>query len=87
MFERLMYNRLLDYVNANDILYPNQFGFREKHSTYMALLKLIDDILEEIDNKNVSIGVFIDLSTAFDTINHDILIKKLNSARYCSRMA
>ena len=74
-----MYNRLLDYVNANNILYPNQFGFREKHSTYIALLKLIDDISEEIDNKNFSIGVFIDLSKAFDTINHDILIKKLNS--------
>ena len=74
-----MYNRLLDYVNANNILYPNHFGFREKHSTYMALLKLIDDILEEIDNKNFSIGVFIDLSKALDTINHYILIKKLNS--------
>ena len=78
-FERLMYNRLLDYVNANNIPYPNQFGFREKHSTYMALLKLIDNISEEIDNKNFFIGVFIDLSKAFDTINHDILIKKWNS--------
>ena len=45
----------------------------------MALLKLIDDILEEIDNTNFSIGLFIDLSKAFDTINHDILIKKLIS--------
>ena len=45
----------------------------------MALLKLIDDISEEIDNKHFSIGVFINLSKAFDTINHDILIKKLNS--------
>ena len=72
LFERLMYNWLLDYVNANNILYPNQFGFREKHSTYMALLKLIDDISEEIDNK-------IFFQKAFDTINHDILINKLDS--------
>ena len=57
-----MYNRLLDYVNSNNILYLNQFGFRKKHSTYMALLKLIDDISEEIDKKNLSIGVFIDQS-------------------------
>ena len=55
MFERLMYNRLLDYVNANNTLYPNQISFRKKHSTYMALLKLIDDISEEIDNKNSSL--------------------------------
>ena len=79
MFQHLMYNRLLDYVNANNILYPNQFGFREKHSTYMALLKLKDDISEEIDNTNFFIGIFIDLSKSFDIINHDILIKKLNS--------
>ena len=57
IFERLMYNRILDYVNANNILNPNQFGFREKHSTYTALPKLIDDISEEIDNNNFSIGV------------------------------
>ena len=47
-----MYNRLLDNVNVNNILSLNQFGFREKHSTYMALLKLIDDMFEEVDNKN-----------------------------------
>ena len=74
-----MHNLLLDYVNTNNNLSPNQFGFREKHSTYMALLKLIDDISEEIDNKNFSVSVFIDLSKAFDTINHDIVIKKLNA--------
>ena len=63
IFECLMYIRLLNYVkNINNILSPNQFSFREKHSTYMALLKLIDDISEEIDNKNFSVGVFIHLS-------------------------
>ena len=68
-----MYSRLLDYVKANNILFPNQFG---ETFTYMALLKLIDDISEEID-KNISF--FFNLPKAFDTINHDILIKKLNS--------
>ena len=58
MFERLTCNRLLVYVNANNILYQNQIGFREKKSTYMTLLKLIDDISEEIDNKNFSIGFY-----------------------------
>ena len=75
-----MYNLLLDYFNANNILYPNQFGFGEKHSTYSTyvLIKLIDNIAEEIDNNNFSIAVFIDLQKAFDTINHDNLITKLN---------
>ena len=72
-----MYNQLLDYVNTNNILSLNQFGFREKHATCMVLLKLIDDISEKIDNRHFSVGVFIDLSKAFDTTNRDILIKKI----------
>ena len=73
--EKLMYNRLLTYLN--DILVQNQYGFRAKHSTYMALLQLADDISNELDLKNNSIGTFIDLSKAFDTIDHALLIKKL----------
>ena len=53
-----MYNRLLDYLNKNYILCHNQYGFREKHSTYMALLNMIDDISNELNNNNYSIGVF-----------------------------
>ena len=48
----LMSNRLLDYQNTNDILVPNQLGFREKCSTYLAILELVDDISEQLDNKN-----------------------------------
>jgi hypothetical protein len=78
IFERIMYNRLLNYLQTKDILAQNQYGFRDKHSTYMALLSLVDDISEELNNKNYSIGIFIDLSKAFDTINHKLLIRKLN---------
>ena len=56
----------------------NQYGFREKHSTFLALLKLIDDISNEVNNTIYSIGIFIDLSKAFDTIDHSLLIKKLH---------
>jgi hypothetical protein len=80
ILEKIMYNRLLKYLNSHKVLVQNQYGFRERHSTYMALLKLVDDISEQMDNKNYSIGVFIDLSKAFDTINHSLLLKKL--ARY-----
>lgn len=77
IIERLMYNRTLDFLNKNEILAKNQYGFRENHSTSMALIKLIDQITEELNNKQFSIGIFIDLSKAFDTIDHSILIQKL----------
>ena len=73
-----MYNRVLYFLSINDILVKNQYGFREKRSTYMALLQIVDDIFSELDTKNNSIGVFIDLSKAFDTIDHKLLIKKLS---------
>ena len=52
------------------------YGFRENHSTYMALLKILDQISQEIDNHKYSIGLFLDLSKAFDTTDHHILLQK-----------
>ena len=60
--ERLMYNHLINYLDANKIIVDNQYGFRKEHSTYMALLKMINDITNELEKKNYSLGVFIDLS-------------------------
>jgi len=76
ILEKLMFSRLLNFINNNNILCENQFGFREKHSTYMALLNIIDQITQQLDSKAFSLGIFIDLSKAFDTIDHSILIKK-----------
>ena len=59
------------------MLVENQFGFRQGHSTYMALLKLVNDITEELDKGNCSIGIFIDMSKAFDTVNHKLLLRKM----------
>ena len=73
-----MYNRVLNFLNINDILVKNKYGFREKRSTYMTLHQLVDDISSELDTKNNSIGVFIYLSKAFDTIDHKLLISKLS---------
>jgi hypothetical protein len=77
ILEKIMYNRLISFINDSEILINNQYGFREKHSTYMALLNLTDRITNELDCGNHSLGIFIDLSKAFDTLDHSILLSKL----------
>ena len=78
VFERIMYSRLLSFLETYKILYQNQFGFRKQHSTYMALMLLIDEITKSLENNEYVVGVFLDFSKAFDTVNHDILLKKLD---------
>ena len=77
IFEKVVQSRLLSYLHLNNILCSNQFGFRKNHSTYMALIELYDKISLAIDKNEYSIGIFIDLSKAFDTLDHNILLKKL----------
>ena len=68
LLERLMYNRLIKYINDNNLLHKNQFGFQKNKSTSMALMMLIDKISEALDKGEVVIGVFLDFSKAFDTV-------------------
>ena len=67
------------FVKDCNILYDQLYGFRSKHSTQHAILDIVNTILQNMDNAKFSCGVFIDLKKAFDTVNHDILLAKLEN--------
>ena len=77
IYENIVYTRLLSFLNKHGILYEYQFGFRKHFSTYMALLTLIDRISTALDEGKIVVGIFLDFSKAFDTVNHKILCQKL----------
>ena len=77
IYERLMYNRLIAFINKHNILYKYQFGFRQNHGTNTALICLTDRIIKSIDSGDIVLGIFLDFSKAFDKVNHKILINKM----------
>jgi hypothetical protein len=77
LFERLLHTRLITFFDRCNIISPSQFGFRKQHSTEQALASTVERISSELDQGNDVIGIFLDLKKAFDTVNFDILIRKL----------
>ena len=79
VLEKIVYDRLYKFLDKYNILNSNQYGFRKKYSTDLALIKIYDKISSAIANKEHVIGIFMDLSKAFDTLNHAILLSKLKN--------
>ena len=73
VLETQMNDQVKDYLSLNNILCPFQSGFRKQHSTAAAAIKVINDMLEAMDAKKYCVARFIDLSKAFDTVDHSIL--------------
>ena len=76
VFEKVMYNRLIDFLETYKIIVKFQFGFRKLHSTYMALMTLMDKLITALENGEHVIGIFLDFPKTFDTVDHEILLKK-----------
>lgn len=77
VLEKLLVDRLLDFFRAYRVLYKNQFGFRLGSSTLTAANELVDDVYEAMDKRRIMGVLFLDLKKAFDTINHNLLLQKL----------
>ena len=73
-----MYNRLYTFRNKNNVIYNLQFGIRQQHSTSHTLINITENTIKALDDGNISCGVFVDLQKASDTVDHQILLTKLN---------
>lgn len=78
IFEKIVNKQLMDFLEVNNMLEPHQYGFRKKYSTKLSVVNLCNALLKSLDEGKITLGIFIDFQKAFDTINHDILIRKLS---------
>ena len=76
IFEKIIHTRLMNFIDKHNIIILQQFGFLPKHSTIQALIEVVDNIRRNIDKGEYTLGIYLDLKEAFDTVNHEILLKK-----------
>ena len=76
LFEKVAYNQVYSYFTTNELFYEGQYGFREKHSTELANMELLERVLSALNDKKLPVSIFMDLSKAFDILDHKILMNK-----------
>ena len=78
LFEKVVKQKLIEYLDQNKLLTDNQFGFRKNSSTELAVIDIQNTLLKNLDNNKLTCTIFLDLAKALDSVNHSILIKKLD---------
>ena len=77
ILEKVICKRLTQFLDTHRIIFKYQFGFRKNHSTIQAVIEIADNIIEYIENGYLVAGIYLDLSKAFDCVDHEILLTKL----------
>ena len=78
MYERVIFDQLFQCISNNNLLNISQYGFRPGHSTELSALELMDRLRKDMDQGSIPANIYIDLSKAFDTLDYEILLKKLS---------
>ena len=77
VLEKIIYKRVYSYLERNNILYNSQYGFKTNHNCEQAIMELVSRLLHPRERGEHSVSIFLDLSKAFDTLNHTVLLSKL----------
>ena len=79
IFEKIISKYIIEFMDENKLFYGNQFGFRKQHSTCHAIITLVEKVSKALNTGKIIVGVFLDFKKAFDTVDHIILLRKLQS--------